>query len=205
MPDGGNPFSGAFNYQFGGGNSAPSLIPGLAPYGSAFAVSPGGGAYLGFSPSNPPAWLAVKEPSSFLDFTEDVQCVLTNPYTLVVDPLVSLSLSVAPNGSGELTLSNLTVDSTGFLVTWWEANGVPGRTYVLNLQGTTQAGRIYQWLFYQLCDPLFAVTAPDFPANPGFGTPITWIAPAGGVPFGLLGGDSDQLLGGDGSPLQFSH
>jgi hypothetical protein len=124
----------------------------------------------------PRKWLPVKEPDSCLDYTENVQAALTNPYTGVVDPLVSLTLAAKPSGDGELALSRLSVDSTGFLITWWAADGVPGRNYILNLEATTAAGRVFQWVFGQVCDPLFAVGFPTPPPSPGFGAQITWTA-----------------------------
>lgn len=147
--------------------------------------------------------LATKGPTAYLDYTESVQYPLTNPVTGLVDPLTSLELYVAPSGAGELVASRLTVDSTGFLVTWWLADGIAGRNYVINLLGTTEAGRIFQWDFGILISPLLA-TYPLPPApNTGFGTPITWVAT--GVEFGLLGADGAQLLGADGAPLQYAH
>jgi hypothetical protein len=124
----------------------------------------------------PQKWLTVKEPDAYLDWTESVQDALTNRYTGAVDPLVSLTLAAKPSGTGELALSRLSVDPTGFLVTWWEADGVPGRNYILNLEGTTAAGRVFQWVFGQVCDPLFAAYPIPPAPLPDFGTPITWTA-----------------------------
>lgn len=130
----------------------------------------------GTMPAGPQKWLAVKEPDSYLDYTENAQAALTNPYTGAVDPLVSLTLEAMPSGAGELALSRLSVDPTGFLVTWWAADGVPGRNYILNLEGTTAAGRVFQWVFGQVCDPLFANYPIPPPPSAGFGTPLTWSA-----------------------------
>lgn len=118
--------------------------------------------------------IKAKMPDSYLDWTMDVRDVLTNRFTGAVDPLVSLSLSIKPSGTGEIQLSRLSVDDTGFLVTWWEAGGVSGRPYLLKLQGVTEAGREPEWVFSQTCSGVFSTGFPPAPPCAGFGTPITW-------------------------------
>lgn len=124
-------------------------------------------------------WLRpAKQPLSDLDWTENVQQVLTDPTTQAVDPLVSLELTAKPSGTGELTISRLSVDTTGFLTTWWMEGGVPGRVYYFSLTGVTAAARTYQWTFGIKCDPAFAAWPLVSAPSSDFGAPITWAAAA---------------------------
>lgn len=118
--------------------------------------------------------IKAKLPDEYLDWTESLKDVLTHPHTGEVDPLVSLSLSIKPSGTGEIQLSRLTVDPTGFFVTWWEECGVPGRPYLLKLKAVTAAGRKPEWAFSQECSGVFASWPPGPPQNPDFGTELTW-------------------------------
>lgn len=121
--------------------------------------------------------LRLKEPDAYLDYSENVQKVITDPDTGEVDPLASLTLTSKPSGAGELVLSRLTVDTTGFLVTWWAAGGVPGRWYDINLEGVTAAGRQYQWAFIQHIDPWLMTTwPPPSPPSLDVGPATTWNA-----------------------------
>lgn len=148
----------------------------------------------GTFPPAPMKWIPQVEPASFLDYTENVADAITNPFTKTVDPLRSLSLTIQPSGAGELVASMLTVDPTGFLVTWWLTGGVPGREYLINLVGTTLAGRVYQWLFGVNVDPIFATNPIPPSPNPGFGPAITWFfAPA--PPFPALFFDNKLNFG----------
>lgn len=125
-------------------------------------------------PKAPMGWLEEKKPLARLDYTEDVREVITNPSSGAVDPLVALSLMCRPSGDGELEISGLTLDLTGFLVTFWVAGGVPERVYTLSLVGTTEAGREYQWEFGQVISAVDATTPLPPPPNPWFGTAISW-------------------------------
>jgi hypothetical protein len=149
-------------------------------------------------PWAPSSWLAAKGPSASLDYTENVSYPLTDPDTGIVDPLQSLTLSVAPSGSGEMVASLLSIDSTGFLVTWWLSGGVPGRSYLIDLVGVTIAGRVFEWDWGILCRPILARYPLPLPLVPGFGPPLIYLPPVDG---GLLGADGAQLLGADGAPL----
>lgn len=142
--------------------------------------------------------LDVKEPYSIALFTESVADLLTDHHTGIVGTLASLSLSVEPHGPAELQVSNLTVDSTGLLVSWLESEGVPARLYTLNLTGITTAGLQIQQLFRQFCDQWLAVWPPPRPI-PGFGLPTTWVAttPTGG----LQDSSSNDLVDSSGNPL----
>jgi hypothetical protein len=135
-----------------------------------------GSGYGTFSPYSKRIRLDSFWPDAYLDYTESFALPITNPKTGIADPVVSLSLTVSPSGTGELTVSRLTVDATGLCATWWGTGGVPGRNYKLNLTGTTVAGRQIPWKFSQQCAPDDAVWPLPPAPNPGPGTPITWTA-----------------------------
>ena len=130
----------------------------------------------GTYPAAPVGQLALKEPDAYLDYTASVQAALTDPNTGAPDPLVSLTLAVAPSGAGEMVVSQLSVDHTGLLVTFWLAGGVAGRNYILNLVATTAAGRVYQWLLSVAIDATLASYPPPAPPSPGFGAAVLWPA-----------------------------
>lgn len=125
--------------------------------------------------------LKTKEPYSTPSFTQSVQALIPSG-----DTVAEVELSVEPSGPGELVVSNLSVDSTGLLVSWKESGGVPSRLYTLNLIGTSAGGVQFQLLFQQFCDAELAVFPPPVPTTDGFGTPISWsAAPATGPTVGI--------------------
>lgn len=133
-------------------------------------------AAYGEFPIAPDKWLPKKLPLSSLDYTENVAAAITNPFTGIADPLSSLSLSAKPSGAGELVVSALSVDTTGFLVTWFTSAGQSGQVYEMQLVATCASGRVYVWTFGQVCQQPFQTSPTPPPPDPGFGTPITWAA-----------------------------
>jgi hypothetical protein len=132
---------------------------------------------FGYVTPPPGGTLTMKEPASYVDYTENLALLLADPVTgLLDDPMVSLTLATAPSGTGELVASRLSVDQTGLLMTFWLAGGMPGRNYTLSVVATTQAGRVLQALLGVLCDPLLASRPLPAPPSPGFSTPIIWPA-----------------------------
>jgi hypothetical protein len=125
-------------------------------------------------PVAPNRWLPAKAPLSDLDYTENVEEAITNPFTGVVDTLTGLSLSVKPSGAGELVVSDLTVDSTGFLISWFTSGGQAGRVYELRLVASAASNKTYVWTFGQVCEEPFQTSPLPPSPNPGFGDPITW-------------------------------
>jgi hypothetical protein len=93
-----------------------------------------------------------------------------------------MAFSAMPSGTGEVTPSRLSLGPTAAtpptetLVTVWLDGGIAGRTYTYKLDLTTFAGRVYEILIGQVCNPLLAANPIPQPVNPGFGTPITWPA-----------------------------
>ena len=125
-------------------------------------------------PAGPRRQWPIKEPDEYADWTYDATKDITNTRTGAVDPIVSATLAVRPSGAGEIVPSRLSIDDTGRFITVWFAGGVPGRSYLVNIEVITAGGRTYQIPIGIECDPLFA-TWPLAPVpNPGYGTALTW-------------------------------
>lgn len=124
-------------------------------------------------PWEPVDWLPVKQPYSRLNYAVDLRTLSPNPYLSNSDPILSLSLNAKPSGTLELALSNLSLDQTGYIVSFTLSEGVPGRIYILNLLATTTAGLVYQYPIGIVCNPLLGFY-PFPPEDPWFGPPITW-------------------------------
>lgn len=125
---------------------------------------------FGRVPCEPKEWWPVKEPLEFADFSYDATNDITSG--TVVDPIVAITFNFRPSGAGEIVASRLTL--TGNIITVWLADGMPGRVYLYQLEFTTVAGRTFQILIGQVCDPLLAGIQVPLPLVPGFGTPLTW-------------------------------
>lgn len=108
----------------------------------------------------------------------------------------SVSISAAPSGAGELTISNLSM--TGSVVTAFISGGVAGRQYVVKIDVSYGGASVYSKLIGLTVAPILANwdTMPD-PPSAGFGTPLVWTggtitttAALGGVATGLTGAGS---------------
>lgn len=107
----------------------------------------------------------VKEPDAYLDYSYDATADLAS------DELVSVSVSVAPSGTGEMVPAS--VSFTLGVVTVWLSGGVGGRNYVVKIDGTCVSGRVFEWVIGIQVDPLFATNPVAEPASTGFGTAVT--------------------------------
>jgi hypothetical protein len=150
-------------------------------------------------PAGPSRRWPTKEPAAIRDYTWDVQKDLTDPCTGTVDPLVTLTLTIKPSGTGELSATRLSLDANGFCITVRLSGGVAGRPYLVNIEGTTESGLQHQWPIGIEVDQSLATWPPPVVPNPGYGPPLTWsLAPN---EFGLVGADGAQLLGHDAHEL----
>lgn len=134
----------------------------LSPYG------------YGILPAQPDVWFEVLEaPAEYADFSYDASGFLVG-----TDYITALSMVALPSGAGEVTLSRLTlspnVNGLMSLITVWVTGGIPGRTYLYQLNITTFAARINPVLIGHQANPVLAQCPLPPPPSPGFGTPVTW-------------------------------
>jgi len=106
------------------------------------------------------------EPSDTLDYSLD----LTAPLADVDDVIATVTLTVAPSGTGELSYSRLSV--AGDVITWWGAGGVAGRRYLVSVTAATGYGRAFAYVVALNIDPTLATYPLPPPPNPGPGLPI---------------------------------
>lgn len=130
----------------------------------------------GTMPAGPSWRWPTAEPSSNLDYSIDITALLTD----VADSIFTVSAAASPSGTGELALTDLSVN--GNTITLEMHGGVAGRNYLVALTVTTAAGRIFELLVGLGVNRLLA----SYPLPPapvaGFGVPITWSS--GGTMFG---------------------
>ena len=120
-----------------------------------------------------PPWTRVyvwpfAEPDDALDYALDATAALAE----VTDTIVSASASVFPSGAGELTPSQLSFTAAGVL-TVWLSGGVAGRTYFVQLNATTAAGRTFSWYVKLPIDSRLAANPIPPPTVAAYSTPIT--------------------------------
>ena len=108
----------------------------------------------------------VAEPDDDLDYGIDVSYAMAD----VGDTISSVSASIAPSGSGELT--PLTISFSNNIVTIWLSGGVAGRIYSVNFEIATTLDRLFSFYVQLPIDisPIPGIIPP--PPNPGYGTPI---------------------------------
>lgn len=123
---------------------------------------------LTLMPDLPDVFLPRKESGTTSSYTYDATSDVT--FSGIVDTIVSATFAASPGG--EIVPSMLSV--SGALVTVWLTGGVAGRNYVESLFLTTLGGRTVEVLLGQVCDAVLSQTPLTPPANPGFGTAITW-------------------------------
>jgi hypothetical protein len=93
------------------------------------------------------------------------------------DSVVTIALSLAPSGTGEMQALDLSL--TGELIVVQLTGGQPGRLYRAQLVVTGASGRVWQFIINILVSKAAEVLWPMPPAPvPGFGTAINWISGA---------------------------
>jgi hypothetical protein len=124
----------------------------------------------GIIPPQIPLRWEMNGPDANLDYSLD----LARALQAEGDAIEAVTVSVAPNGSGELSASNLTV--TGSLITVFLGGGIAGRVYRIKVVVTTTSSpaRSPEYLVYLPIDPRFAIGPIPPPQNIGFGTPLTF-------------------------------
>ena len=134
-------------------------------------------AILGTTPALPTEWWPALEAGGLgtpateaADFSFDATALVT--VNGAVDPIVGLSLAVAPSGAGEVTATRL--QAIGTLAVVWLTGGVAGRTYTYQLAITTAAGRTLVVYIGQVCDPVVAYSPVPPPPSPAFALLGIW-------------------------------
>jgi len=107
------------------------------------------------------------EPGDNLDYSLD----LTAPLEDVGDVIATVTLTVSPSGTGELSYSRLSV--AGDVITWWGAGGVAGRRYLVSVTAATGYGRAFSYVVALNINPTLAAYPLPPPPVPGPGAPIS--------------------------------
>ena len=88
------------------------------------------------------------------------------------DEISSLRVSIAPSGTGEIAISDISMDDGIIRIDF--TGGVPGRLYRVRVDVNTLLGRDYSWVVnLPISKEYFAGPFPVAP-NPGFGPVATW-------------------------------
>lgn len=109
-----------------------------------------------------------KFPDAVRKFTVPIPPSL-NP---AVSYISSVTLAVAPSGTGEMQVSGLTVFNSDF--SYVASGGQPGRDYTIKTVFVTLDGQIFEFVFTQEITPIFDTDQPQAIPSSGFGTPIAW-------------------------------
>jgi len=88
------------------------------------------------------------------------------------DEISSLQISIAPSGSGEMSIVNIEMNN-GIIRIDLE-NGVPGRLYQVKVAVNTLRERDYLWTINIPIDTEYFVGPFPVAPNPGFGSVDTW-------------------------------
>lgn len=100
-----------------------------------------------------------------LDWTLDV----TVPLADANDQITTVSLALAPSGTGERTISSLALNGT--TITAQLAGGLRGRNYLNQFTVTGLSGRIWRWRVNQFISPIPYKYPVPLPPSWNYGTP----------------------------------
>ena len=114
-----------------------------------------------------PIWLAPKFPTAIKGYRHEID-------PLDAQVLSSLSLTAAPSGTGELTISTLAFAAG--IVTFTAAAGQPTRCYTLLLTATRSDGLVSDYVFKVHVDPVLITDQAQAAPSTGFGTANSWTA-----------------------------
>jgi hypothetical protein len=123
------------------------------------------GALRGVPVSREPIWLPSKLPTAIKGYRYEID-------PLDAQVLTSLSLAVAPSGTGELTISALAFAAG--IVTFTAQAGQPTRCYTLLLTATRSDGLVSDYLFKLRVGNVLVTDQPQVPPAAGFGTVAVW-------------------------------
>jgi hypothetical protein len=119
----------------------------------------------------PPLQWPMAEPADLLDYSLDY----TAPLEDDTDSIAFASIAVAPSGTGELAIFDITV--AGAVLTAWLSGGVAGRVYRAAVTVETATGRAIELLAGLTIDPALESLPLAPPPSTGFGVAQTWGAP----------------------------
>jgi hypothetical protein len=138
-----------------------------------------------------PNWFPAKLPGATRTYGFNVAALISPE-----DIFQTITAQTAPSGSGELALTDLTVEGDVLYLT--TSSGVGTRVYTIKFVATCFDGQIYEWLIYQAVPPdLVGYTIPVAP-SPGFGPAQTWIWNASFDFSNVMNSSYIALLGGIG-------
>jgi hypothetical protein len=129
--------------------------------------------YICFAMPGAPNWWPGKSQSATLDYSLDISSAI-DP---AVDIIQTVSAAIAPSGASEVGGSNLMVSDDAVTLTM--SAGQPGRIYTVSFIVTMVDGRIFEFFVYQGVPPGLPGYPVVPPPNPGFGTPLIWVAAPG--------------------------
>jgi hypothetical protein len=102
--------------------------------------------------------------------TLDYACDMTGDL-VAGETITDVAVSVSPSGAGELSVQG--VASQGNIIVVWLSGGVGGRGYLVRLDVTTSAGRVFDVLaVVPMSRILMSFPVPE-PSSMGFSTPVT--------------------------------
>jgi hypothetical protein len=119
------------------------------------------------TPSLKPTWWASKAPLEYLTWAETI-----TPYVDPTEEIQSVSASIAPSGSGEMTATAISIFGQTLSLTL--QGGQPRRVYVVQFVVTMTSGAVYQLTVNIGVRAVLPTDQPQIPPVPGFGTAITW-------------------------------
>jgi hypothetical protein len=91
------------------------------------------------------------------------------------ETITDVAVSVSPSGAGELSVQSVAVQ--GNVIVVWLTGGVGGRGYLIRLDATTSAGRVFDVLAtLPMSRTLTPYPVPDA-VSAGFSTPVTYHVP----------------------------
>lgn len=122
-------------------------------------------------------WWARKLPLETLVWSETV-----TPYVVSTELITSVAASVAPNGTGELTISAISV--AGQTISLTLTGGQPTRIYTIQMIVVMTDGNIYQLTANIKVDPALETDQPQTVPIEGFGPATVW-----GVNYAYGGGN----------------
>ena len=128
-----------------------------------------------------PVWIGPKRVRENLDYTVDI----SNDVDTTYDTITGVTGQVAPSGSGELTLTQITV--VGFLITVFLSGGQPSRTYTIPLVVTMSNNRVYEFERKVTITPDLPTDQPQLVPSAGYGSIVNAIlspAPSPGLGIG---------------------
>lgn len=128
---------------------------------------PGWSEYAGVTDA-PIVWIGPKRVAATLDYTIDITDTIDTD-----DLIVGATACVAPSGTGEMTISEITV--VGNLVTVYLNGGQPARTYTIQVNVSMANSRVFEFLARCRVTPDFVTDQPQVAPSNGYGSLVNAI------------------------------